>query len=129
MTPGPSTGRSGARVASPALLLAAVVGLGCPPQGLPDGLGDCPDDSSVVWASVEPILTVDCAGCHASTRETAEERQDAPEGVDFDTADAAAAPGWLAWSQIQRGLMPKEGELPREDALLLWEWWSCGGPP
>jgi hypothetical protein len=49
--------------------------------------------------------------------------------VDFDTADAAAAPGWLAWSQIQRGLMPKEGELPREDALLLWEWWSCGGPP
>ncbi len=116
------------RRVTPVLLMVAASVAGCPTAELPADLGDCPDDSSVTWRDVEPVLADHCTRCHSSELVTPEERQDATEGVDFDTPEAARGQSWLAWSQVTTGRMPKDGGLADEDALILWEWWSCGGP-
>lgn len=116
-------------LSSPMLLaLIAALVAACTSDVLPTDLGDCPEDGSLTWAAAGPVLAEHCADCHSSELLTPEDRQDATEGVDFDSAEGARAQDWLAWSQIRTGRMPKDGELSTEDALLLWEWWSCGGP-
>ena len=110
-------------IAATALLSA------CPgDEGLPTALGDCPDDSVVVWADVEPIFSANCTRCHDSELGPGE-RNGAPEAVNFDNSSDAALNGFRTWTMIQMGLMPlNAAPLPEEDALLIWEWLSCGGP-
>jgi len=109
-------------------MMAAALLAACPTEQLPADLGDCPDNSTMTWTVAEPLFAEHCAGCHSSQLITPAERQNATEGVNFDTAEGARAQDWLAWSQVRTGAMPQDGPLSPADALLLWEWWSCGGP-
>lgn len=106
------------------LLLAA-----CPSEELPSDLGECPDGSSVSWEEVQPVFAENCTRCHSSELVTPEERSNATEGFDFDSAEAAGSSAWLVWSQISSGRMPKDSEFDDDEgALLVWEWLSCDGP-
>ncbi|MEZ4320840.1 MAG: hypothetical protein R3F61_25410 [Myxococcota bacterium] len=96
--------------------------------GLPDDLGTCADGTALTWADVEPVFTPNCARCHASTL-TGPDRNGATVGVDFDAPETARNGAFLTWSQIYTEKMPKTGDLlSTDDALLIWEWLSCGGP-
>lgn len=95
-------------------------------SGLPVELGECPDDS-VLWEDVAPLFAESCAGCHSSELEGAD-RQGAAELVNYDTPEAAYQNDFLTWSTIWSGQMPPAGPLDDADALLIWEWLSCGGP-
>lgn len=110
-----------------ALLGAGPMSAGCPVT-LPANLGDCADGTTLTWSEVEPIFAENCAGCHSSTL-SGDDRNGAPEDVDFDSPDWARDADWLTWSQIHSERMPDDGPMSSpEDALLVWEWLSCGGP-
>ncbi len=110
-------------------LLGSLFLAGCPSGDLPSDLGECPDGSSVSWVDVQPVFAGNCTRCHASELVTSDERSDATEGFDYDSAEAARSSAWLVWSQISSGRMPKDAEFTTaEDALLVWEWLSCDGP-
>lgn len=102
---------------------------------LPDDLGTCPTGSTVTWATVEPIFSANCVRCHSSTL-VGDDRNGAPEGVHFNSAADARRPTGedrdYAYERIRLGEMPDdgptEGYVSTDDALLLWEWWSCQGP-
>ena len=94
---------------------------------LPDVLGQCDAELAIAWSDVQPIFADNCTGCHASER-LADDRQDAPIGVDYDTAETARLNAELTWQMIRYGQMPLTGEVDPEDALLIWEWLNCGGP-
>ena len=101
--------------------------LGCPPKGLPTQLEECPDDS-VTWADAEPVFAEHCTRCHSSTLPDGA-RSGAPLLINFDTPEAALMQDFVAWTQITTGRMPIGATLPDEDALVIWSWLSCGGPP
>jgi uncharacterized membrane protein len=94
---------------------------------LPESLGQCDADSMVVWSEVEPIFQSHCTACHASELE-ASDRQGAPVGIDYDQAEHARLNSELTWQLIRTGQMPLQGTVPFEDAMMVWEWLSCGGP-
>lgn len=102
---------------------------------LPEDLGTCPTGSTVTWTDVEPIFSANCTRCHSSTL-TGDDRNGAPEGVHFDSAADARRPTGedrdYAYERIRLGEMPDDGAtagyVPTDEALLLWEWWSCQGP-
>ena len=94
---------------------------------LPDVLGQCDSDQAIAWADVQPIFAAYCTSCHASDL-PADERQDAPIGVDYDTAETARLNADLTWQMIRYGMMPLYSEMAPEDAMLVWEWLNCGGP-
>ena len=94
---------------------------------LPDVLGQCDSDQGITWADVQPIFQANCTECHSSELSVAD-RQDAPVGVDYDTAETARLNGDLTWQMIRYGMMPLYGDIPSEDAMLIWEWLNCGGP-
>ena len=101
----------------------------CPSGELPSDLGECPDGSSFFWEDVQPVFAENCTRCHSSELVTPEERSNATEGFDFDSAGAAGSSAWLVWSQISSGRMPKDSEFTDDDdALRVWEWLSCDGP-
>ena len=89
--------------------------------------GECDADSMVVWSEVEPIFQSHCTACHASELE-ASDRQGAPVGIDYDQAEHARLNSELTWQLIRTGQMPLQGTVPFEDAMMVWEWLSCGGP-
>ena len=49
-------------------------------EALPDSLGRCAPDNSVVWLDVEPVFSEHCTECHSSELEDAL-RQGAPVGI------------------------------------------------
>ena len=117
-----------ARAAGRLVSLGALLFLAaCPSAELPSDLGECPDGSSVSWEQVQPVFAENCTRCHSSELVTPQERSDATEGFDFDSAEAARSSAWLVWSQISSGRMPNDAEFDA-DALLVWEWLSCDGP-
>lgn len=95
----------------------------------PAELGTCSDGSDLVWADVSPIFAAHCTHCHHADLATGE-RQGAPVGLDYDTADTARRNGFVTWSAVYSTAMPPEPPAVSEpEAWLLWEWLSCGGPP
>lgn len=110
----------------PVLLLLPLLG-GCEAE-LPSDLGPCEEGTELTWTDVDPIFAATCAPCHDSALATEAERSGAPPEVNYDTPEAAANNGFLTWSEIWIGRMPKEGEISDEDALLVWEWLSCEEP-
>ena len=103
---------------------------GCPPgdEELPATLGDCPQDSTITWTEAEPVFTTWCADCHSSALE-AGSRQGAPVAVNYDSPEDAAVNDFVTWTQIHQQRMPLTGgPVPEEQAWIVWEWLSCGGP-
>ncbi len=113
-------------LASLPLLLALPV-TGCSTEA-PADLDDCPEGSTVTWATVEPVFTAHCANCHSSTLTTSAERQSAPSGWDYDTAASSMRDPDESWRRIYIDNMPPTGPLEESDKLLIWEWYSCDGP-
>jgi uncharacterized membrane protein len=91
-------------------------------------MGDCADGTDLTWADAEVVFSDRCTECHSTTL-TGDARKGATEFIDYDTAEAAIANSFLTWSMMYSGQMPKDaGPLPDDEAWLLWEWLSCGGP-
>lgn len=111
------------------MMLSSLLALvACGPEPLPDTLGDCPDGNLVSWADVEAIFATNCARCHSSDL-TGDDRNDAAEYVDFDSADSARVNDFLTWSMIWSEQMPPDqAGMSEEEAWIVWEWLSCGGP-
>jgi hypothetical protein len=109
------------------LLLISALLTACGPT-LESTLGDCPDGSTVNWSAAGPVFGANCTRCHSSTL-SGSDRQAAPEGWDYDTADNAMRDPDRTWLQIYAEEMPNDAEWTDVDEkLLLWEWYSCGGP-
>ena len=94
---------------------------------LPDSLGQCEPSEMVGWSEVEPLFALHCTSCHSSELEGAE-RQGASTGIDYDSLDTARLNGELTWQLVRSGQMPLQGTVPFDDAMIIWEWLSCGGP-
>ncbi|MCB9674655.1 MAG: hypothetical protein H6737_06020 [Alphaproteobacteria bacterium] len=105
---------------------------GAPPdtdeEGLPTELGDCASGTSLTWVDVEPIFVESCTSCHSTTLE-GPLRNSAPAAVNYDTPEVARNGAFSTWTQIRLERMPLTGgPLVEDDALVVWEWLSCGGP-
>jgi len=101
---------------------------GCPGGDAPAELGDCPDGSTVTWATVQPIFDANCTRCHSSTL-TGADRQAAPEGWDYDSRDGALRDADETWRRIYIDNMPNDADFdPEGDKSVLWEWYSCDAP-
>lgn len=99
----------------------------CEPE-LPAELGDCPEDSTVGWAEASAVFEANCTRCHHSELE-GDDRNGAEELVNFDTREAASQNDFLVWSMIWPERMPPDADPMSEDeAWIVWEWLSCGGP-
>ena len=94
---------------------------------LPESLGRCNPDNSTNWSDVEPLFAMHCIDCHSSALD-ASMRQGAPIGVDYDTAETARLNSDMTWQMIATERMPLQDSVPHEEALLIWDWLSCGGP-
>ena len=94
---------------------------------LPDSLGRCNPDNSLNWSGVEALFGAHCTDCHSSDKDGSQ-RQGAPPGIDYDTAELSRLNSDRTWQMIVTEQMPSEDPVPHEDALLIWEWLSCGGP-
>jgi hypothetical protein len=113
------------------ILLVTLVSA-CGGGGLPNALTECPDGSTVTWAQAGPIFEAQCTSCH-SVDKTGAQRSGAKEAVDYDDADlafnSAGTTAEGSWYRIYDGTMPPgDDTVPEADALIIHEWFSCGGP-
>lgn len=91
---------------------------------------NCSADSTVGWADVEPTFSTSCTSCHSASL-SGDDRNDAPEGMDFDNAQQVRDFGDEAyiWGFLYRQEMPDGGPvLDNADAAVIHEWLSCGAP-
>jgi uncharacterized membrane protein len=106
-------------------LAVVVLGSGCPPEELPSTLGDCAEGTELTWEQTKVVLDAHCTRCHSSALGEGE-RNDAPLLMNFDTEEDVFAHAYASWPQIWIGRMPKDtGPMPYDDAMILWEWFSC----
>ena len=96
-------------------------------DSLPESLGRCDPESPPTWADVEPLFADHCTECHSTTNESSS-RQGAPIGIDYDSAESSRLNSDLTWQMIVTERMPLKAPMPHEEALLVWDWLSCGGP-
>ena len=92
--------------------------------------GDCSTVKSVpTFAQLEQGLLPICRGCH-SARVVGAARNNAPEGIDFDTYEIFSAFADNAVLLVQNRLMPPPaGEGPTESQKnQLFAWAACGKP-
>ncbi len=92
--------------------------------------GDCSTVKAVpTFAELEQGLLPICRGCH-SARVVGAARQNAPEGIDFDTYEIFSAFADNAVLLVQNRLMPPPaGEGPTESQRnQLFAWAACGKP-
>lgn len=109
------------------LLLLPALLCGCQPAG-PDEVPptvDC-DEADIQAYEDLPIWT-SCTECHASDL-TGAWRKGAPEGVDFDSYDAAVAEAEDAAIEVYIGNMPFTGDVTEEEKEQLYAWALCGTP-
>lgn len=88
---------------------------------------DC--DTTDVPAYAEVSIWPSCTNCHASTL-TGADRMGAPEGVDYDTYEAAVANADAAVEEVAEGKMPyPDGSgVSEEEKQSLYAWVECGTP-
>ena len=121
------------------LLAAGLAGVavlalaGCEPEVSGDVDGTCDDaryDEVTSQAYFETeirdaIFEPHCAYCHWSDK-TGDARHGAPEGVDYDTADAASSRIAGTWFRVSTYDMPPMGKVPSlEQMATLNEWLNC----
>lgn len=103
------------------------------PSGPQASGAECPPSSFLTYPNFgAPFMEAYCTRCHSSAV-TGDDRNDAPEGVDFDTLagirrsleriDEYAAAG----PEVTNTTMPPSGDKPTaEDRKRLGEWLACG---
>ena len=90
--------------------------------------GTCDDNTSTWENTGEPIMDTWCTPCHSASV-TGEQRNGAPDEVDFDTLEDVRA--WSHRILIQAALsdnMPPAGGLSTTERADLQEWIACGTP-
>lgn len=99
---------------------------GCADKGgIAADTGLCADAPVLMWANFgEGFMVENCQACHAST---SLDRNDAPEGVVFDTLDdvKAQVDRILARATGDDPTMPPQGGVDADDRLRLQIWLSC----
>ncbi len=84
------------------------------------------DCSGTIPTFSQVTAFVTCVNCHTST---AIDREDAPEGIDFDTYAAAKAHAEDAAAEVFEGAMPPSPyELNASEKQNLYLWALCGTP-
>ena len=93
------------------------------------GMTDTCADSPATWETVgEPTLRTWCTPCHSENL-AVDQRQGAPEGVDFDTYELT-----LPWVQrivartVDQVDMPPAGGVTQAERDALAAWVACGAP-
>ena len=122
--------------------LAGLLGLsGCGGGSAGDGDGPstddgtlegrvCPEDSFLTYENFgSAFFSEYCTGCH-SAQLPPRMRQEAPEGVDFETLDKVRAQAESIYLRAadEYDLMPPIGGPSIEARELLGEWLACGAP-
>ncbi len=90
----------------------------------------CPPDNATTYANTgAPILISWCVACHSS-HVPANQRQGAPTGVDFDTADGISDHllRIYARSGDDNVGMPPVDSLTADERRRLGDWITCGAP-
>lgn len=130
----PSSPRLSLSRVSLAAALAAVAAAAC--SGEESGGGEPPPDpgsercqqSTLTYQNfAAPFVITWCRGCHGKDQPVTM-RQDAPVGVNFDTAEdvRAGQARILARATGEAPTMPPAGGPSEEERALLAEWISCG---
>ncbi|MEZ4362029.1 MAG: hypothetical protein R3B48_17715 [Kofleriaceae bacterium] len=113
-----------------ALALGALVACASDPEPPPPP-GPTPDECATSSLNYQnfaaPFVINWCRGCHGAGLPV-DMRQDAPAGVNFDTADEvrAASERILARATGDTATMPPAGGPSAEERELLREWLLCG---
>ena len=87
----------------------------------------CQDSALSYQNFAAPFMITWCRGCHGAGQPVAM-RQDAPAGVDFDTAEPVRATSAriLVRATGELPTMPPVGGPSDEERALLAEWLACG---
>ncbi len=96
-------------------------------ESLPNSLGRCDEEIMPNWADVQDIFEAHCNECHSSDKEESM-RKGAPVAINYDSAESARLNSDLTWQMIATDRMPIQETMPFEEAYLVWNWLSCGGP-
>ena len=91
---------------------------------------DCPEDSFVTYENfTQPFMMTWCTPCHSSYLLTEEDRQEATEGVDFNTYDDVVKHSeYIQIFAVDTDAMPPAGGPSDDERDLLAEWIACGMP-
>lgn len=110
-----------------AVLLLAACTDPAAPQGPDPDREACAQSTLTYQNFAAPFVITWCRGCHGGGQPVGM-RQDAPLGVDFDTADQvrAAQSRILARATGEAPSMPPVGGPSAEERALLAEWLACG---
>ncbi|MCB9749070.1 MAG: hypothetical protein H6713_03585 [Myxococcales bacterium] len=109
-----------------ALALVGLAGLACDE----DHGGDYPEvdcSTADVKSFAEMTVWGSCTSCHSSAL-SGSSRQSAPEGVDFDSFEAAMAQADHAAAEVAEDEMPPGGGLSEDAKNELYAWARCGTP-
>ena len=86
------------------------------------------ESGDVTWANaVSELMTTNCTACHSSER-SGQDRNGAPNGVNFNSYDAATDSAEEANERIQRGTMPPGGGLSQNQRDCFNAWVDNGAP-
>lgn len=122
------------------LLLTGCVGGSAGPSDEPfvdsgpwENIGErpCPEDSFLTYDNFgQPFMLSWCTGCHSEALDSAEERRDAPSGIDFDDAASTSIHLERIWIRAadDNTSMPPAGGPGEAERALLGEWLACGAP-
>lgn len=99
----------------------------CQPAGPAEVPPDVDCDEVEVPAYEDVSIWSACTNCHASDLVGAY-RQGAPEGVDFDSYEAAVDEAEDAAIEVNIGNMPFTGTATEEQKADLYAWAMCGTP-
>jgi len=100
---------------------------GCQPTGPPELPPEVDCDEVDVPAYEDLTIWSACTGCHDASL-SGPYRRGAPEGVDFDTYDAAVASAEDAAVEVNIGNMPFTGTVSEDDKEAFYAWALCGTP-
>lgn len=92
--------------------------------------GECPPESMVTWNSfAEGWIDTWCTGCHSATL-AGEDRQGAPDTVNFDTYGDVVQYGERirVLATMADPYMPPSGGTSEANRALMAEWIACGMP-
>jgi len=114
-------------------LLGLLLLAGCPETAGPEN-DPCPENSLVNYENfAAPLLLTWCVPCHSSYL-PAEARQDATDGINFDTYEGVVDQLDRIYARAVQAVddggsaMPPAGGTSDEERALLSEWIGCGAP-
>lgn len=90
-------------------------------------LGDCPPNSDAQQAAGEQVMAGKCMICHASQL-TGDNRQDAPEDLNFDDLTTVRAEAGEIYGETLDGAMPPSpyNQVTGTDLENFRIWLACG---